>query len=170
MKKNGFTLTEVLVCVVLLTAFIMALFGASVLVNNLCRTSMVAYGLQRDAVSIMQQIADRDIAESSYVGLRSAVALINDPAHPTDLVFDGLDGNRRRYRVAGQSIIYMSPTIPGGQRTVYTAPNGGGITFNYTPNSASNTVTIDLILTRPILGRTISGSIRLVVPLKNVSF
>jgi hypothetical protein len=164
MKKNGFTINETLLAIGIFIFFITSVLGASMLVNNICNSSILAHGLQRDAALIIRQIAARDTGEIDFVGLRSATALVVDIAHPTDLVFNG---NERRYRATVASIIYFSPTIPGGSKVIYAAPNGVTIRFGYQVINAER-VRLNLILSQPFSGRTISGSARLVVPLKNV--
>ena len=160
-------MVEVLIAGSIFSFFIASVLGASVLVNNICNSSIVAHGLQRDAALIVRQIAARDTSENNFVGLRSATGLIVDAAHPLDLVFSGTDGHERRYRAAGNSILYFSPTIPGGSRTIYTAAGGVTINFGFQVINAKR-VQLNLVLSQPFSGRTISGSARLVVPLKNV--
>lgn len=167
MKKNGFTIVELLIAGGVFSFFIGSVIGASTLVNNICSSSIVAHTLQRDATLIVRQMAARDAAENNFVGLRSATELIADAAHPTDLVFTGTDGHERRYSAGANSIVYTSPTIAGGSRTIYSAVGGVTINFSYDQLSAKR-VRLDLILSQPFSGRTISGSARLVVPVKNI--
>ena len=168
MKKNGFAAIELVIASGIFSFFIISELGASLIANNICNSSIVVHDLQRDAAFIVRQIAARDTGENDFVGLRSAAELITDAAHPTDLVFmSGTPRNERRYRAAGNSIFYISPTIQGGSRTIYTAAGGVTIRFGYVALTAKK-VMLDLVLSQPFSGRTISGSARLVVTLKNV--
>ena len=190
MKKNkGYTVIEIVVSSAIFLMVTLSYVEASILLRDACYGSIIAQGLQRDANIIMGCIVERGPGEASYKsGLRSAASCnIPTGSDPLDskITFTGIDGYTRVYYLEKGSgrIIYQSPGILGGTKTVYTAPPGTEISLKFVPVSVyrtwtapaviyvpydSETVRVYIALSRTVRGKRYVGSLSDWVNLKNV--
>ena len=172
MKKNqGLTLAELVITSAILAMVFSSVIGASIMLRDVCFASIKAHELQRSVDLIVEYIIRHGPGETSYNGLRSAASLdLSGYATGEGIDFIGLDGVERRYYVQGNSIIYESPTIPSGTRTVYTAAPGVVISLLFSHASMDGqTVSITVGLSQTIRNKAVSGSLVTWVNLMNAS-
>lgn len=167
-NRRGYTLIELLISSGIVTILFASAIGGFVLLYNVINYSLEEYGLQRSANVAMNRII-RNVGEGGALhGLRSAKSF-TIPS-PSEIDYTGTDGVVRTYRLNQRSIIYDNPSRWPYHITIFTAPANSVVTLRFwqPPEYLDNeTVGIYIGITRPIAGRTVSGSASTYVNLRN---
>lgn len=171
-KTKGFTIAEILVAGAILVPIFFAIVGASIMLRNVCYTSIAAHELQRGMNIVMNYIIKHGPGETEYNGLRSATAYTIPVTNPagSEIRFTDTNGVVRRYYLSNNSIIYESPTAAQATQTIYTAPAGSQITLLFVSAlpAGNEVVRVYMAVTRNIAGKLVSGDLNTYVDLKNV--
>ena len=179
-RNSGFSLTEVLVTSSITLLLFASIVAASVMVRDVCSTSLAELELQRNLKNVMDRIVTRGPGETVNNGLRSAfgytvpaTGLTVSGATPgTEIWFtdDPNNPDKRRYYLQGRSIMYRSETISSPTtRTVYTAPGDATLSLLFLWTAPDNeTVRVFISVKRTVNNKPVSGNLSTFVSLHNI--
>lgn len=171
--QKGFTLTELLVSVVIIVIVIATAFGTFLFVRIVYDKDIIESELQRDSNVIVETIIRGLKEQGAHFGLRSAVSYTLPAISPagSEVDFTGLDGNTRKYFLNGLTIQYFNPAALPHQKAIYSAPSGTTITLRFWEPAGyldHETVGIYVGLSQQSRGNTITGSVSTYTNLRNV--
>jgi len=177
-RNSGFSLTEALVTSSIILLLFVSITVATVMIRDICSTSLAELELQRSLKNVMERIVIRGPGETANNGLRSAVGYtipttgltVAGSAPGTEIRFTDDSNNERRYYLEGQSIMYRSETIPNPiTRTVYTAPEDATLLMLFLWTSPDQqTVRIFISVTHTVNNKSVSGDLATFVSLRNI--
>lgn len=172
-KKQGQTLTELLITSTIIIFLLASVLGAYILIQNVYYNNMANFNLQRDVDVVLGTIIRGLPEQGGRFGLRSAVSIPAPGLPPlpgqNNISFIGTDNNTRRYFLNNNTIVYNSPTQNPNQKIIYTAPPNSNITLRFASASADQQVVYTYIgISQIVNNKTVTGSATTYVNLRNM--
>lgn len=169
MNKNGMTITETLVAIVIASMIFVSVIGAYITIRSIQDYGFAEYELQRNVNVGMNRII-RNVREAAnnMEGLRAARSC--NIVNPSRIDYTDVAGNVRIYRQVGTSIVYSRNAISAADPAIFTAPAGSNLTLLFwrpAEYADSETVGIYIGITRQVRDRIVTGSASTYVNMRN---